>query len=413
MTGIVIIAIAVLAYALVSERLKETIVTPPMAFAAFGLLISSFGIQSFELSHGPILVLAEITLILILFSDAARIDLRLLLRDHDLPLRMLLIGMPLTILLGTLVAMALPLGLNWTEAALLAAVLAPTDAALGQSVVSNPNVPVRIRQTLNVESGLNDGLAVPFVFLFAALAVGGDGGGDAAHHATFTLQQIILGPLIGAAVGWFAAKLMDRAARAGWLTETFEGPAVLATVGLAYASAELVHGNGFMSAFVAGLVFGYAVGRRCKFILEFAEAEGQALALMAFLVFGAAMLPEIAGHVSWQMVLYAILSLTAIRIIPIALSLMGSGVSGVTMAFLGWFGPRGLATVLFSLIVLERLKSPGAETILTIAILTVAISIVAHGVTAAPLARLYGRKTTTKGACAENEIVSEMPMRHG
>jgi NhaP-type Na+/H+ or K+/H+ antiporter len=410
MTGIVIIAIAVLAYALVSERLKETIVTPPMAFAAFGLLISSFGIQGFELSHGPIHVLAEITLILILFSDAARIDLRLLFRDHDLPLRMLLIGMPLTILLGTLVAMALPLGLNWMEAALLAAVLAPTDAALGQSVVSNPNVPVRIRQTLNVESGLNDGLAVPFVFLFAALAVGGDGG---VHHVTFTLQQIILGPLIGAAVGWFAAKLMDRAARTGWLTETFEGPAVLATVGLAYASAELVHGNGFMSAFVAGLVFGYAVGRRCKFILDFAEAEGQTLALAAFLVFGVAMLPEIAGHVSWQMVLYAILSLTAIRMIPIALSLMGSGVGGVTMAFLGWFGPRGLATVLFSLIVLEKLKSPGAETILIIAILTVAISIVAHGVTAAPFARLYGRKVTSKGACAENEIVSEMPMLHG
>lgn len=412
MVDIVVVALAVIAYALVSERLKETMITPPMAFAGFGLLTSGFILLNFAISHGVIHVLAEITLILILFSDAARIDFRLLLRDHDLPQRMLLIGLPLTICLGTLVAMALPLGLTWIEAALLAAVLAPTDAALGQSVVSNSSVPVRIRQTLNVESGLNDGLAVPFVFLFAALAVGGENAHSATHHIQFTLQQIIFGPIVGAIVGYTAARMMDRAAEAGWLTAAFEGPGVLATAALAYALADLVHGNGFMAAFVAGLMFGFAVKGRCKFILEFAEAEGQTLALMAFFVFGAALLPEIAHNVSWPMVVYAILSLTLIRMIPIALSLTGSGVSGVTMMFLGWFGPRGLATVLFSLIVLDALKSPGAETILTVATLTVAMSIIAHGATAAPFARRYGQMAATKSSCPENNEVSEMPLRH-
>ncbi|MGI9407666.1 MAG: cation:proton antiporter, partial [Hyphomicrobiaceae bacterium] len=255
----VIISLAVLVFALVSGKLRDSIITPPMVFSVFGLAIGSagLGLISVDLSHAAIHLLAEITLILVLFSDAARIDARLLIRDHNLPLRMLLIGMPLTILFGAIVAFLLPLGLNWIEAALVAVVLAPTDAALGQSVVSNAKVPVRIRQALNVESGLNDGLAVPFVFLFAALAGSGHGPADPIGHIGFAISQVTFGPLTGVLVGWLAAKLMDRAVVAGWMTEAFEGPAVLATAGLAYALAEFLHGNGFIAAFTAGLVFGY------------------------------------------------------------------------------------------------------------------------------------------------------------
>lgn len=412
MLSLVVIAVGVLLFSLVSQRLAETVLTPPMVFAGFGLAIGAggLGLADFEVSHGAIHTLAEITLVLVLFSDAARIDLRVLLRDHGLPLRMLLIAMPLIVALGTVVALVLPLGLGWAEAALLAAVLAPTDAALGQSVVSNPRVPVRIRQALNVESGLNDGLAVPFVFLFAGLAAGGAAAGDVVG---FTLSQITLGPLVGAVVGWVAAKLIDRAAEKGWLTESFEGPAILATAAMAYALAGVLGGNGFIAAFVGGLVLGFAVRGRCTFLLEFIESEGQVLLLLTFLVFGAAMLPEIFGHVSWAMVLYAVLSLTLIRMVPIALSLLGTGVSPMTVAFLGWFGPRGLASILFGLLVLEQMKSSAGEIILTVTVLTVALSIVLHGLSAAPLAKLYGARTEAKGECAENVPVAEMPTRGG
>lgn len=412
----VIIAAAVLSYSFVSGRLSNTWITAPMVFAVFGLLVgdAGFGWVSLQVSHGAIHLLAEITLVLVLFSDAARIDLRLLIRDHSLPTRMLAIGMPLTIAAGTAVALALPLGLDLVHAALLAAILAPTDAALGQSVVSNPAVPVRIRQALNVESGLNDGIAVPVVVLLAALAVASEGTQTSyADFATFGGLQVTLGPLVGIAVGTFGGRLMDAAAGRGWMSMAFEGPAILAAAGLAFAGADLVGGNGFIAAFVAGLCFGFVIGDRCKFILEFAESEGQLLTLITFLVFGAIMLPELLHGLTWPMFGYALLSLTLIRLIPVALSLMGTGVSPATTLFLGWFGPRGLASILFALLIVEQLGTAQAHTIMLVTILTVAMSIIAHGITAAPAARRYGALATTRGDCPETEPASEMPTRTG
>jgi NhaP-type Na+/H+ or K+/H+ antiporter len=415
--GIVIIAAGVLGFSLVSGRLNNTILTAPMVFAAFGLAIggAGLGLAQVDISHGLIHTLAEITLVLVLFSDAARIDLRLLLRDHNLPLRMLLIGMPLTIAAGTAVAFMLPLGLDFFHAALLAAVLAPTDAALGQSVVSNANVPVRIRQALNVESGLNDGIAVPVVVFLAALAAAGagDATGNTYDYLTFGALQVILGPLTGIAVGCLGGWLIDAAVRRGWMSMSFEGAAVLAMAGIAFAGAELIGGNGFIAAFTAGLTFGYVIKGRCAFLLEFVESEGQLLTLITFLIFGAVMLPELADGLTWTMVLYAVGSLTVIRLIPVALSLIGTGVSGMTVLFLGWFGPRGLASALFGLLILEQLHTPQSETILLVTIVTIALSIVLHGLTAAPAAAAYGRMATTKGECAENQPASEMPTRTG
>lgn len=415
MLDVAIIAVAVLIYSLVSEKMQAGLLTPPMAFAAFGFAVGSggFGIVHLDVSHGAIHLLAEITLVLVLFSDAARINFRLLIRDHNLPVRMLLIGMPLVIALGTAVAYVLPLGLSLTDAALLASVLAPTDAALGQSVVSNPRIPIRIRQALNVESGLNDGLAVPFVFFFAGLVGATHGSTDVGALAGFAAGQVILGPLAGLAVGFCAAFAIDRAARHGWMAESFEGPAVLAMAGLSYGLAQLIGGNGFIAAFMAGLLFGFVIENRCKFLLEFAESEGQTLSLLAFLVFGAAMLPEIVEHLNGWMLLYAILSLTLIRMVPITASLIGTGVSGTTMAFLGWFGPRGLASILFALLVLEEMHTPATSAILTITVLTVGLSILLHGVSAAPLSKLYARFVEKRGECVESEPVSDMPTRTG
>lgn len=413
--AIAVVALGLLAFALVSKRLESSVLTPPMVFTLFGFLIGEhvFGWAHLDFGHGFIHGLAEVTLILVLFSDAARIDLGQLRRDHNLPQRMLLIGLPLTIVAGAAVALALPLGLGLWEAALLAAILAPTDAALGQSVVSSPLVPARIRQALNVESGLNDGIALPVVLFFGCLASAShDARGDQ-NWILFGVMQVTLGPVAGVLIGGLGAWLVDRAVASEKMSESFQGPAILGVALLAYAASELIGGNGFIAAFVAGMMFGNQVRGHCSFIFEFAESEGQLLTLVTFLVFGAAILPEALGHLDWAVVLYGVLSLTVLRMVPVALSLLGAGLRLPTIGFLAWFGPRGLASMLFALLVLEEVMSPGVQTILVTTIVTVALSIVAHGVTAAPAARWYGRLAANLGACEEKKPVPEMPTRGG
>lgn len=411
--GFAIIAVGVILFALVSRRLERTVVTPPMVFTLFGLVIGNAALGLVDLDFGQSFIhgMAEVTLILVLFSDAARIDLRQLRTDHNLPVRMLLIGLPLTIVAGTLVAIALPLGLSLWEAALLAAVLAPTDAALGQSVVSSSRVPARIRQALNVESGLNDGIALPVVLLFASLAGAGQAEDGPQTWVLFVAQQLLLGPLAGIVIGGCGAWLLDRAAKKEWAGEAYEGAAVLGIALLAYAGAEIIGGNGFIAAFVSGMVFGNLVRGRCGFVFQFAEAEGQLLVLLTFLFFGAAILPTAFGKIDWAIVTYVVLSLSVIRMLPVAVSLIGSGVQRPTTAFLGWFGPRGLASILFALLVVEEVTTGAAEPILVMTIVTVTASILAHGLTAAPLAAWYGRMAEQMGPCEETKPVSEMPTR--
>ena len=412
--GFVVIAAGVVLFSLVSGRLRNTVLTPPLVFTMFGLAIGPhvLGIADLDVDHRFVHGLAEVTLILVLFSDAARIDLRQVRSDHNLPIRMLLVGMPLIIVAGTALGLALPLGLGLWEAALLGAILAPTDAALGQAVVSSASVPGRIRQALNIESGLNDGIVLPVVLFFASLASASSTGGGS-DWIVFSARQILLGLLIGIVVGRVAAWLIDHAAMREWLTESYEGAAILGVALFVYSSAELIGGNGFIAAFVCGLVLGNWVRGRCRFVFEFAEAEGQLLILLTFMIFGAALLPEVIGQLGWSVVGYAVLSLTLVRIAPIALSLVGSGLHRSTVMFLGWFGPRGLASILFGLFILEEAGIGAAETIATATIVTVALSILLHGVTAAPAARRYGATVRRMGVCEENAPVSEMPTRAG
>jgi len=410
---IAIIAGGVVLFGLVSRRLETSLLSGPMIFAAFGLLIGPtvLGLADLDFEDGFINGLAEITLILVLFSDAARIDLRVVRRNHNLPVRMLLIGMPLIIVAGTLAALALPLGLTLWEAALLAAILAPTDAALGQSVVSSPLVPIRVRQALNIESGLNDGIALPLVLLFASLASVSPG--EDRNWLLFGLMQITLGPLAGVVVGWVSARLIDRAVKIGWMAELFGGPAILGVALLGFTGAEIIGGNGFIAAFVSGLVFGNTVRDRCRFLFDFGEAESQLLALLTFLIFGATLLPEAFGSTSLIVILYAGLSLTLVRMIPIAISLTGAGLRPPTIGFLAWFGPRGLASILFALFVLEETEIPGGDTIMLLVIVTVTISIIAHGMSAAPASRWYGALIKNIPDCKERQPVTELPTRVG
>ncbi len=415
LTGIAIIAAAVLAYALISRRLERTPVTLPIVFTGFGWLIGSGGLHlaPIETDHGAIHLIAELTLILVLFSDAARIDVRRLAVDHTLPLRMLAIGMPLTVLIGTAFAMIIFPEATLAMALLVAAILAPTDAALGQSVVSAKQVPVRIRQALNVESGLNDGLALPLVLIAALLLAPMEGAGSASSLAVFALLQVTLGPLAGLFVGYIGARLIDKGAERGWMAEPFQGLAVLAVAILAFAIAELIGGNGFIAAFAGGLVFGATVSHRCSFVFEFMESEGQLLTVIVFLVFGAVMLPDALHHATWGTLLLALLFLTIVRMVPIAIALTRTGLSYQSKAFLGWFGPRGIASILFALLIVEREAIPGGDEILACVVITVALSIVLHGATAAPLSAAYGKFIDRTGECAEREPVSAFRLRHG
>lgn len=410
-----IVALGVLLFGLVSRRLQDTILTPPLVFSAFGLAIGSVGLGIVEVDFdlGLIHTLAEVTLILVLFSDAARIELRSLRSEHNLPVRMLAIGMPLIVLGGVVAGLALPLGFTLWEAALLAAILAPTDAALGQAVVTSPHVPVRIRQALNVESGLNDGIALPLVLLFAALASVEGLDGDASTWTVFAAKQLLLGPLAGVVVGAAGAWLIDRAVRRSWMSQSYEGGAILATALLSFGGAEAIGGNGFIAAFVAGLVFGNAVRSRCEFVFEFIEAEGQILVLLTFLVFGAVIVPELTGELGWAGIAYGVLSLTLIRFVPIYLSLLGTRVRPVTCLFLAWFGPRGLASILFALFVLGETNVPAADHIVAIVIAVVGASIVVHGLSAAPAASRYGQAMSAAGDSEEMRDVSSMPARGG
>ena len=405
------IALAFLAYGLVSRRLKGTVLTGPLLFAGFGWLVGSaaLGLVPLETTSAALHVLAEITLILVLFTDAANIDLRQLRRDHNIPLRMLAIGMPLSIVLGTFVLLAVfPIFSLW-EAALVATILAPTDAALGQAVVTNRLVPVRIRQALNVESGLNDGIALPFVLIFASLASAMESSTHVSTWLVFALEQVTLGPLAGIFVGYAGARLVALCHRNKWMSMSAEGLIALALSFSAFALAELIHGNGFIAAFIAGLTFGNTLGRQCAYVREFAESEGLILVLLTFLAFGSAMLPMAVNEAQPLYVLFALFALTAIRMVPVWISLLGTAVKPFTTAFLGWFGPRGLASILFVLLVLRDFSLPHQEEILLITIVSVALSILLHGITAGPAARWHGARTQLMGKCAENRAVSEEP----
>ena len=415
--GLFLVALGVLAFTLVSGWVRHSSLTPPMVFTLLGVALGLAGFGFMDINPNNLLfhVLAEITLVLLLFTDAARIDIRRLIADHNLPLRMLLIGLPLAVAFGTLVAMGLPLGLSAAEAALLAAILAPTDAALGAAVVANKDIPVRVRQTINVEAGMNDGIAVPFVLLFAGIVASGvmGGGQPLDEFALFATRQIAVGIGVGTVVGWAGAKLIKDSVARGNMLGVFEGAAILGLVACLFTLAELLGGNGLIAAFTGGLLYGYRTGGHCEFVLEFAETEGRLLTLLVFTLFGATMLPLLAAGLSWSMVIFAGLALTIIRMLPVALSLLGTGLKRPTVLFLGWFGPRGLASILLMLLVANEVGVALSHPIMLTAILTVGLSIFLHGITAAPFARRYSALAALKDECPEKVPVSEMPLQTG
>ncbi len=389
--AVAVVAAGLVLYALVSNRLSRWSVSGPLVFALLGLVLGpeALDLLGGDFDEGGVELLAEATLVLILFADATRIDLRVLRTQTALPFRLLGIGLPLTLVLGTGAAYLLLDGLTLWEAALVAAILAPTDAALGQAVVSNPRVPVRVRQALNVESGLNDGLMLPVITILVAVAGAEAGVETSTNWVAFVAKQIGFGLLFGLLIGAVGGLAMDRAVDRRWVDGAMRQIGTLAIAVCAFASAEQVGGNGFVAAFVAGMVFGYVAHEHCESAADFTEDEGQLLALLTFLFFGALLLGPRLDELTVPIALYALLSLTVIRMAPVALSMVGVGLERPTVGYLGWFGPRGLASILFGLSVVEEVELPGGELLLTVVSWTVAASIVAHGLTAVPFAARY------------------------
>jgi NhaP-type Na+/H+ or K+/H+ antiporter len=388
-----IIAAVVLAVAGVSRRLTGTPVTPAMVFVIVGVLVGPLAID--EVVAPPtgegVRTLAEATLAVVLFADAARIKPHVLRREYAVPLRLLGIGLPLTIAVGAVLAAVLFTHLNAAEAIVLAILLAPTDAALGEAVVTEPRLPSRVRQGLNVESGLNDGICVPLLLIALAVAEVDDNASTGHHAIRIVAEQIGYGALGGVAAGLLAAGLVAIAYDRRLITDSWLQVIPVASAGLAYGIAAALGGSGFIAAFVAGAIFGALVSSESEHAARLSDELGALLGGITFLIFGAVLLGPALQNLSWEIVLYAVLSLTVVRMLPVAIALIGSGARTRTVGFLGWFGPRGLASIVFAVIVVEEAHLPQAATILATTYVTIGLSVIAHGISAAPLAERYAR----------------------
>ena len=391
--SLAILAATLLGVAAISQRLSGTPVTPAMAFVTVGLLVGPRVLGELDLASSSVTVqsLANATLALVLFSDASRIHLGELRREFGVPVRLLAIGLPLTIALGALAAALVFDQLTVGEAVILGVILAPTDAALGQAVVTEPRVPGRIRQGLNVESGLNDGICVPLLFAAVAFAdvhseiSGGRGAG------TLLLEEIGYGVVGGVVSGLLVAAIITHAGRRDLIADEWRPVIPAAGAALAYGIASALDGSGFIGAFVAGMTYRLALGRDPGQLNVLTEQVGNVLDGVTFVLFGAILLGPALGDLSWELALYAVVSLTVVRMLPVALAMLGTHAKAPTLAFLGWFGPRGLASIVFAVIIIEESNLPHEHLIVVAIYLTVGLSVFAHGLTASTSADRYAR----------------------
>ena len=391
--SLAILALALIAVAAVSKRLYGTPITPAILFVSLGLLVGPQALDVVDISStsSTVRALAAATLALVLFSDASRIDFGALRREISVPVRLLGIGLPLTIGLGALTAAVIFDQITAGEALILAVILAPTDAALGQAVVTEPRVPGRVRQSLNVESGLNDGICVPLLFAAVAAADVESHIAEGRSASELLLEEIGYGVVGGVVAGLVVGAVIVYAGRRDLIEGTWRQVIPAAGAALAYGMAAALHGSGFIGAFVAGMVFRAVIRRDPEDVNPLTEEVGGVLNGVTFILFGAILLGPALGELTWELALYAVLSLTVVRMVPVAIGMLGSHARVPTIGFLGWFGPRGLASIVFAVILIEESQLPHEELIVLATYITVGLSVFAHGFTAAPLADRYAR----------------------
>ncbi len=377
----------IVVWCVLAGRLQQAGLTAPIVFVACGWVFAdAFDLLDLQVEPELVKVIAEVTLVWVLFADASRVRLGQFRRDLNTYARLLGVGLPLTIAVGAGAAM-LVLGFDPWAALLVGAALAPTDAALGAPVMSNPHVPAKVQRALNVESGLNDGIATPIV-LVAIAGVASEEGILGVESPGGAVVSLLVGLVAGVLVGGVGGMVTRFARERMWLSEELAGPAVLALALLAYTAALVVDGNGFVAAFVGGLVFGNVAGPSGEKEVYFVDQSGDMASMISWLIFGALAVPVMHDSWSWTMLGYAALSLTVVRMLPVAMALLGAGFDRYSVAFVGWFGPRGLASVIFALIALEDLHGAGADVVAVIS-LTVLISVLAHGFSAVPAAKRF------------------------
>jgi len=387
-----ILALFIFIYSMVAGRVERSIISGPMVFVVAGFLMGPYGISWLrgDATSSDLRTLADLTLALILFIDAANADMSILKRQFRIPSRMLLLGLPGAIALGFGFAVLMFDQLSLYEAAILGTMLAATDAALGKAVITNKIVPARIREGLNVESGLNDGICVPILLFFVALAVSGEGESSSSAIA-LVAEELGIGMAVGMGLAFAGASMLRWCAKQGWVTEIWKQVTVIGLAVASFAIAQSLHGSGYIAAFTGGMVFGFLAGDSTHKLVLAAEGTAETLALVTWLLFGAMVIGPALQAFSWEVVAYALLSLTVIRVVPIFVSLSGLGESVSSRLFLGWFGPRGLASIVFAIIVINA-EVPHAQPLALVVICTVFFSLIAHGVTAHPLAKWIGRK---------------------
>ncbi len=397
--NLALMAAFIFLYSILAGAIEKRPMSGPIIFLAFGLAVGPVGLAAThsDITANALRTMAELSLAVVLFTDAANADLLTLRRSFGLPGRMLLIGLPVTIILGFLLGLVFFPHLPLLEVALLAVMLAPTDAALGKAIFSDPKVPVRIREALNVESGLNDGICVPILYLFLTLAVSTE-----MHTRPVGLALILLAKEIGigAAVGLGLTALGVGLLRLGlarrWVLANWLPVPVVALAFACYALAQALQGSGFIACFLGGLLFDALVRHRKHQLLEAAEGLGNTLALITWVIFGFAVVGQAMAGFSWSIVVYSLLSLTVIRILPVYASLAGTKENLYGKLFMGWFGPRGLASIVFVIMVWQQ-KLPGGIEIAVTVVCTVILSIIAHGLSANPLAKLFERFPAPSG----------------
>lgn len=409
-TGLAIFFALVVIYGALSVLLGRFSITMPIVFVIVGALAGPKGLVTAQSAE----LLVEMTLALLLFADASTLAFRQVRNDPGPPARLLLIALPLVIALGGLVAHGLFPKEEIGAALLLAAILAPTDAALGLPIFNNPRVPVRVRRALNVESGLNDGIATPLVALFIAMTIAEESQQAGSSWFLSALGQIGIGLVAGIAAGLLGGWLFATALKRGWTSVSGEQIGNLALAMGAFWTAKALGGNGFIAAFVGGLLFGHATRERLHVATEFTETAGTLLSLFVWAAFGANLVPPLLQTFNPLSLLYALLSLTVIRMIPVAISMLSAHLRPDTTLLMGWFGPRGLASVVFVLMAYEAFQEAGrgADLLVGTATWTILLSVVLHGITAVPLVNWYGRRLKTADAAAPELVeVPELGIR--
>ncbi|MSQ99557.1 MAG: sodium:proton antiporter [Xanthomonadales bacterium] len=396
--NLAVLAAFLLAYSIFAGRFESRLFNGPLMFMLAGLLLgpSVIGLLDPHITKGGLKVLAELTLAIVLFSDAANANLKVLRQYESLPMRLLLIGLPLTLVAGWLVGCWLFPQVPALELAILATILAPTDAALGKAVVSNPVVPAPVRESLNVESGLNDGICVPLLLLLLALMV------DVQAHEPMVLalelimEELGIGALVGAGLALLAWQLLRISAKHNWQMPMWSQLTLPGLALLCFALAQTLGGSGFIAAFVGGLLTGHLLDKQKHHLLQASEEFGSLLSVVTWLVFGALVIHKAWSSFTPQIWLYAVLSLTLVRMLPVFISLLGTGLNTETRLFIGWFGPRGLATIVFAVMIMDA-NLQATNTVLATAICTVLLSVFLHGITANPWAARF-IKSSREGA---------------